>query len=107
MSRLIQYLKELMNVKMLSPAKSKIQNILFVDTSQFSFETTPFGEKEGFSDKDLKHMIDLWLEFGRVQAVFSFYSKYFFLIFSSYFLVLFSLLLFLSPIEMINLPSFF
>ena len=77
---------------MLSPAKSKIQNILFVDTYQFSFEITPFGEKEGFSDKDLKHMIDLWFEFGRVH--FSFYSKYFFLIFSSYFLVLFSLLLF-------------
>ena len=34
----IQYLKELMNVKMLSPAKSKIENILFVDSSQFSFE---------------------------------------------------------------------
>lgn len=73
----IQYMQQILQVELLSPPKNKLQEILFVNTSQFAFKLTSFGKNEGFSEKNLHHLIDLWFEYGRVHALFSIYFNFF------------------------------
>lgn len=60
----IKYMQEILQVELLSRPISQVQEILFVNTSQFSSKLTPF-------------LRDLWFEYGRVDAVFSIYFKFF------------------------------
>lgn len=110
----IHYLNDILTVKMLSPAISRRQNILFVNTSQFSFELTSYGKDQGFSEQKTYILQELWFEYGRIDAIFSLYFKYVKLIFIFFFFIqVFSWIylvyyFFIFPfINAVNIPPFF